>query len=198
LPAPTPPFVFLMVGNLIPRKGVLELFECLAAQLAAAERLHLELAGRADLEPAYAQACLELAATDKLRTIVRYLGPVPHARIGECYRRAAAFVSASKMETFGMALQEASAHGLPILAVDGGYTRQHFTPGENGLLFESAGALAQQLLVFAREPERMRALFADAQRLRVETDYTWARAAELFVRELRLALAAAQRVGRNA
>ena len=33
LPVPTPPFVFCMVGNLIPRKGFLELFECLPDQL---------------------------------------------------------------------------------------------------------------------------------------------------------------------
>jgi glycosyltransferase involved in cell wall biosynthesis len=196
--APQPPFVFLIAGNLIPRKGILELFECLATRLMAADRFHLELAGRADLAPEYAHACLALAQTAPLNAIVRYLGSVPYARMGDCYQRAAAFVSASRMETFGMALQEARAHGLPILALDAGYASQHFTHGESGLSFESADALAQQMLAFVREPARMRSMFENAQRLRVASDYTWAQAAELFLNVLPRALAAAQRSGRTA
>lgn len=185
IPSPAPPFVFSMVGNLIPRKGVLELFECLALHLNATDRLCLELAGRSDLDPRYARACLDVARGSQLRSIVHYLGPVPHDRIAECYRRAAGFVSASKMETFGMALQEASAFGLPILAVDAGYARHHFTPGENGLLFESVGALAQELLALTRDPARVHELFGNAQRLRLSSDYTWEKAAEIFSQELR-------------
>ena len=180
IPTPAPPFVFSMVGNLIPRKGFLELFECLALHLHQTDRFCLELAGRSDLDPTYARACLDVVQGSRLRSIVRYLGPVPHDRIAECYRRAAGFVSASKMETFGMALQEATAYGLPILAVDGGYARHHFTPADNGLLFESVGALAQALLALARDPARMRELFGNAQRLRRSSDYTWANAAEIF------------------
>jgi glycosyltransferase involved in cell wall biosynthesis len=184
IPSPAPPFVFSMVGNLIPRKGVLELFECLALHLNETDRFCLELAGRSDLDPRYARACLEVARCPNLRSIVRYLGPVPRDRIADCYRRAAAFVSTSKMETFGMALQEARAYGLPILAVDGGYARHHFTPGENGLLFESIGALAQALLALTRDPARMHELFRNAQRLRPSSDYVWATAAEVFSQAL--------------
>jgi glycosyltransferase involved in cell wall biosynthesis len=188
IPSPAPPFVFSMVGNLIPRKAVLQFFECLALHLNETDRFYLELAGRSDLDPSYARACLEVAQSSQLRSIVRYLGPVPHDRVAECYRRAAGFVSTSKMETFGMALQEARAYGLPILAVDGGYARHHFTPGENGLLFESVEALAQGLLTFTRNPASLHELFGNAQRLRPAGDYTWAKAAELFSHELRRCL----------
>jgi glycosyltransferase involved in cell wall biosynthesis len=177
-----------MVGNLIPRKGVLELFECLALRIHETDRFYLELAGRSDLDPRYARACLDVAQGSNLCSIVRYLGPVPPTHIAECYRRAAGFVSTSKMETFGIALQEARAYGLPILAVDGGYTRHHFTPGENGLLFESVGALAQGLLALTRDPARMHALFGNAQHLRLSNDYTWANAAEIFSQALRRCL----------
>jgi glycosyltransferase involved in cell wall biosynthesis len=186
LPIPAPPFVFSMVGNLIPRKGFLTLFENLASHLHETDQFFLELAGRSDLDPEYARACLAVSQGSKLREIVRYVGSVPYDRMAECYRRAAAFVSASKMETFGMALQEARAYGLPILAVDGGYASQHFTPGDNGLLFESVETLARELLVLARDPARMHALFRNAQRLRTSSDYTWAKAAELFSQQLSL------------
>jgi glycosyltransferase involved in cell wall biosynthesis len=193
LPIPVPPFVFSMVGNLIPRKGFLAFFEFLASHLHETDRFVLELAGRSDLDPEYARACLAVSEGSKLRSIVRYLGPVPSDRMAECYRRAAAFVSTSKMETFGMALQEASAYGLPILAVDGGHARRHFTPGDNGLLFESVETLAQELLVLARDSARMHALFRNAQRLRTSSDYTWAKAAELFSHQLGVWLEQVQR-----
>jgi glycosyltransferase involved in cell wall biosynthesis len=181
---PTAPFVFSMVGNLIPRKGFLVLFEYLASHLQENDQFFIEVAGRSDLDPEYARACLAVAQGSNLRSIVRYLGPVPYDQMAECYRRAAAFVSASKMETFGMALQEARAYGVPILAVDGGYARQHFTPGDNGLLFESVETLAQELLELARDPSRLHPLFRNAQRLRPSSDYTWAKAAELFLQQL--------------
>jgi glycosyltransferase involved in cell wall biosynthesis len=197
LPNPTPPFVFSMVCNLIPRKGVSELFEHLALLVHTTDRFHLEVAGRSDIEPKYAEACLEVAQSSTLRSIVRYLGPVPHEQIAECYRRAAAFVSTSKMETFGMALQEARAYGIPILAVDAGHARYQFTAGENGLLFESAAALAHELVALSRKPARMQTLFAGAQRLRASSDYTWTAAAEEFSQQLRRCHPAARGPERN-
>lgn len=179
LPSPAPPFVFAMVGNLIPRKGVLELLECLAREVAETDAFRLELAGRSDVDPAYAHACLALANSAKLQSKVRYLGPVPNERIAECYRRAAALVSASKMETFGMALQEARAFGLPILAVSGGYTREHLAHEGAGLLFESIPALARELLALTRESSRLQALFESARHARPASGYTWKKAAEI-------------------
>lgn len=194
LPSPAPPFVFSMVSNLIPRKGVLELLDALSSQLTAADAFQLELAGRADLAPEHAQACLARLQSEPLRSRGRFLGAVPYAHVGACYERAAAFVSASKMETFGMALQEARAFGLPILALDRGHAREHFTHGVNGVLVQSIPELAQQLLSLVREPARMQALFAAAQRSRDPSAYTWDVAAEQFLEQL----AAAQRCGRSA
>jgi glycosyltransferase involved in cell wall biosynthesis len=189
LATPTPPFGFLIAGNLIRRKGVLELFEKLADRVSELDSFCIELAGRSDIDPAYAAQCMKLAGAPQLRSRVSYLGPVPHDHMVDCYRRAAAFVSTSKMETFGMALQEAKTYGLPILAVDGGYARHHFTHGVDGLLFGSIEALAEELLALTRAPGRMQALFESAQRSRASSDYTWAKAAELFSAALRAYLA---------
>jgi glycosyltransferase involved in cell wall biosynthesis len=189
LATPAPPFVFLIVGNLIQRKGVSELFQSLAPRVSATDSFQIQLAGRSDLDPAYAAQCVQLASEPQLRSHVNYLGPVPYAGMVDCYRRATALVSTSKMETFGMALQEAKAYGLPILAVDGGYARHHFSHGVDGLLFESIEALAGELLTLTRAPARMQRLFENAQRTRASSDYTWAKAAELFSDALRARLA---------
>ena len=181
---PTPPFVFSMAGNLIPRKGYVEFFERLAQHMNATHQFQFEVAGRSDLDLRYAERCRQLVQGCELRARVRFVDAVPFERMRECYARAAAFVSASKMETFGMALQEARVHGLPILAVDGGYTRHHFSADANGLLFQSSDALARGVLALVREPARMLELVRSAQRMRAAHDYTWTDAAESFVQQL--------------
>jgi glycosyltransferase involved in cell wall biosynthesis len=102
----------------------------------------------------------------------------------EAYRRANLFISASRMETFGMALQEARAHGLPILALDAGHARHHFTDGEDGVLCDSLPALVAQLLALARDPARLRVLVARARASRPSSGYTWQVAAAHLLAEL--------------
>ncbi|HEY2404828.1 MAG TPA: glycosyltransferase family 4 protein [Polyangiaceae bacterium] len=179
------PFTFCLVSNLIPRKGIRELFEALDAQLDASDRFHLDLAGREDIDVDYARSCLEtVQGSQRLSSIVRYLGPVEHDRIAQVYRHASAFVSAATMETFGMAVQDARAFGLPILGLDGGYVRHHLSNGENGQLFASSAALASGMLELVRSPQRLRALFARSQQMRLKSDRSWAHAAESFLRQL--------------
>jgi glycosyltransferase involved in cell wall biosynthesis len=180
-----PPFTFAWVGNLIPRKSMLELLRALDTRIRDSDRFFIELAGRSDLDAEYARECLQLLRdSEQLRSVVRYLGAIPNDEVLELCRRAAAFVSAAKMETFGMAIQEARACGLPILALDGGYARHHFTAGETGLLFGSIEELADGLLALVRTPDRLRAWFDSAQRLRLDSDYTWERAAESLLEQL--------------
>src|SRR5581483_5661898 len=109
-----PPLRALAVGNLIPRKGLRELLRALASRPA---ELVLDLVGRADLDPAYAAECAALAARDRR---VRLVGPVAHGGMSAIYASHHVLVSAATMETYGMALAEARAHGLPILALDRG------------------------------------------------------------------------------
>ncbi|HET6146144.1 MAG TPA: glycosyltransferase family 4 protein [Polyangia bacterium] len=184
----------LMVGNLIPRKSVRELLRSLAGELRPGDRLSLEIVGRADLDPDYAAACARLAREQPaLRGRVILGGTVPHPRMHEPYRRANLMISASRMETFGMALQEARAHGLPVLALDAGHARHHFTDGHDGVLCDSLPALVGQLLALAREPARLRALLERARAPRAASGYTWGVAGVRLLAELeRLLLIADQ------
>lgn len=177
------PLWVLMVSNLIPRKGILPLLSALAALGDAP--YSLRLVGSTDLDPSYADACRRVATEAKsLSTRVSLVGPVPHEEIGRYYETSHLFVSSARMETFGMAMLDARVHGLPILALDGGYSRHHFTDGENGRLFFDAKELAQEVLELARSPARMEKLFAAAQRLRAGGDYTWSAAANRFLTAL--------------
>ncbi|HLV65471.1 MAG TPA: glycosyltransferase family 4 protein [Polyangiaceae bacterium] len=186
-----PPLVALLVGNLIPRKALHPFLRALDERLPAELELRLDVLGRLDLDPEYARACLDCVRTSvALARTVRLRGPVePHA-MDAAYAAAHLFVSASRMETFGMAVQEARAHGLPILAVRAGYVQHHFVEGETGLAFESVSALADALVELARDPRRMGAFFARAQERRSQLDTTWSGAATSLLAQLATARAA--------
>jgi glycosyltransferase involved in cell wall biosynthesis len=179
------PLGAVVVANLIERKGILELLDALAPRLVPTDRFSLQIVGRSDISPAYADRCRRAVEGSRpLGERVRFAGAVPHARIGDVYERADVLVSAARMETFGMALQEARAFGLPILALDGGHAHAHFTHGEDGLLFSSIEALADGFLQLARDDAEARRLFDRAQSLPPAPGDTWARAAQRLVEQL--------------
>jgi glycosyltransferase involved in cell wall biosynthesis len=159
-----PPLVAALIGNLIPRKGVFELLGELAPRLTPADAFELSLVGRADHDPEYARSCRELVdQSPSLQRVVRFAGAVPPREMPRVYGRAALIVSASLMETFGIALQEARAYGIPILTLDRGNAREHVVPGETGWLSGSTAELCERLLYLSRNPEILRAAFARAQ-----------------------------------
>ena len=100
------------------------------------------------------------------------------------YDEAHLLVSASGMETFGMAIHEARAHGLPIVALDAGHARDHFVHGENGVLCSSATELATTLVELAHDDNRMAALFSRARATNIPVGYSWPDAARRFLDEL--------------
>jgi glycosyltransferase involved in cell wall biosynthesis len=178
------PLRAVVVGNLIPRKGVLPLLEALAAR-PAPSRYSLRVVGRGDMDPAYAEACRRTAAASpSLREAVRLEDPLPYERMSEVYDASHLLVSAALVETFGMAIHEARARGLPVLAFDGGYARHHFTHGADGFSCSSHEELARTLVELAEDEHRMARLFERARATR-PASYSWREAAERFVAELR-------------
>jgi glycosyltransferase involved in cell wall biosynthesis len=180
-----PPLRAVMVGNLIRRKAILEFLSELGSRASHADAFAIDILGRLDMDTVYVAACGDLVArSDKLRRSVQIEGAVPYDRIDQWYRTSHLLVSAAKMETFGMALAEARAHGLPILALDRGHVRNHFTDGENGMLADSIAVLAEQFIGLVRDPPRMSELFSRAQAFKAGGDYNWKAAAARFRNEM--------------
>ncbi len=180
-----PPLSALLVANLIERKGVLDFLQALASRVEANDRFSIDIVGRDDLDPDLARKCRDVARdSPALSERVRFAGAVPRAKVDDFYRSAHLFVSSAKMETFGMALQEARAWGLPILAFDGGHARTHFTDGDNGLLFSSIESLAASFLDLARDDDAMHRLFERSQALASKSNGTWELAAKRLLEQL--------------
>lgn len=173
-PFPAPPWGMraIMVGNVVAGKGVLPFLEALDAGMIASDRFSLHIVGRTDMEPDYADACRR-AIAGRLAGKAQMHGEVPYETISAFYMASTVLVSASRMESFGMALQEARAWGLPILACDAGNVRNHFEHGENGYLYGSIPELAAGFLALVRDKERMERLYARAKAMRLDSGYTW-------------------------
>jgi glycosyltransferase involved in cell wall biosynthesis len=171
--APSSTLQALVVGNLIPRKAVLEWLSALLPALCASDDFTLALIGRTDLDPAYAAACQSFVAShSELARRVHFQGEVPPSEMAESYAGASLLVSASRMETFGIALQEARALGVPILALDRGNAREHVQHGVNGILVPSLDELAASFLDLVRTPLRLQAL-SDGARASTSSGETW-------------------------
>ena len=175
----------LMVSSLTRVKGVLEFLDALGNLAATQDRVPITIVGRDDLDPAYAEQCRRLAASHPiLSRDVHLLGPVGLDQMSNLYASHSVFISASKFETFGMALNDADIVGLPILAVDGGAVSQHVRHGVNGYLFSSVDRLAETTVELAREPSALRILVARATAARPQTQYTWEDAARSLLSQI--------------
>jgi len=85
-------------------------------------------------------------------------------------RGADLFVLPSRYESFGLAVLEAMAYGLPVVTSDGGSLPELVVHEEHGILFESGngGDLEAKVRWALRHPEEMRRLAANAQQRAAE------------------------------
>jgi glycosyltransferase involved in cell wall biosynthesis len=165
-PAPTPrpvaaPPRLLLVGNLSPLKGVAELLAALAVRTGAAERYLLRVVG-AGRDPAYAARCAALAAAPPLAGRIELAGPLPHDALAAEYHAADLVVSAAPIETYGLALAEARASGVPLAVLDAGHAAAHVTAA-SGIVAPSLAALAAAVVALVGAPDRLAALAVAAR-----------------------------------
>jgi glycosyltransferase involved in cell wall biosynthesis len=116
--------------------------------------------------PAHTETAAALAL---LGDRVRYAGALDEAAIAVRLTEADIFVWPAINEAFGMALLEAQASGLPVVAGNSGGVGDIIADGETGLLAPpgDAGAFAAAMRSLLIDPER-RAQFGAAARTRVE------------------------------
>jgi glycosyltransferase involved in cell wall biosynthesis len=108
---------------------------------------------------------------------VLFLENLPHPQMGKYLEQAKAFCLPSRAEPFGIAILEAGAYRLPVVASRVGGIPEIIIDGETGLLVEpdDAGALAAALQRVLSDAELARKL---GERLygHVVDDFSWKRA----------------------
>ena len=103
------------VGSLIPRKSFDDLFRALAG---VGDDWRLRVAGSFDHAPDHAQMLVQLIADLGLRDRITLEGALPADEIAALYASADVFVTSSHFEGYGMAIAEAIARGLPVIAAN--------------------------------------------------------------------------------
>jgi glycosyltransferase involved in cell wall biosynthesis len=158
----------LSVSRLIARKGL----DTLIAALAGSGRpdLSLDLVGDG---PVRASLC-QLAASFGVADRVRFHGFLDQSGLARLYAQADIFVLPSVAESCSMALLEAMAAGLPLIATKVGGTIELVEDGYNGLMVgaRSVDDLCAALRTLARDPA-LRERFAAANRRLVRERFSW-------------------------
>jgi len=172
----------LSVATVTPRKGHLLLLDALTTL--ADRPWRLRAIGSLTRDPATAAALRYEIGRRGLKARFALEGEWPPERLGEAYAEAHGFVLASYHEGYGMALAEALAHGLPVIATTAGAIPDT-VPASAALLVSpgDAAALARALARFLDEP-KLRAALAAGARAAATRLPDWASAVQGWARAL--------------
>ncbi|HEY6080008.1 MAG TPA: glycosyltransferase family 4 protein [Polyangiaceae bacterium] len=150
------PVRLLFIGNLLPRKGVLELLQAFAELPSDAQ---LVLVG-AEQDAGYAAQLLGAAAQPAVAGRVLFLGALGAAGVAEELARADALVLPSRLEGYGMVLSEALWAGVPVIAARVGAAERLVELTRAGITYDpdQPGALTASLRAFVQDSAQRSAL----------------------------------------
>ncbi|MGH7570124.1 MAG: glycosyltransferase family 4 protein [Gemmatimonadales bacterium] len=168
----------LTVARLEPYKGVDTVIKAIARLRADGLEVNYLVVGAGKKRDAFKQ----LADTLGVGDAVRFTGTVPDQDLPALYNAAAVYLGvsrradAARVEGFGVALAEASACGLPVIAGRSGGLAEAVQDGETGLVVdpddpEAVAAALRRMLTDQLLARR----FGQAGRKAVETNYNWDR-----------------------
>lgn len=165
----------LAVSRLIARKGLDTLIRALGRS--RSEDLSLDIAG----DGPYGAALRQLATACGVADRVRFHGFVGRTGLAALHARADIFVLTSNAESCSVALLEAMAAGLPIVATKAGGNAELVQHGSNGLLIEPGNVdeLGGALRTLARD-RAQRQRFAAANCRLAQERFSWRRVAQRY------------------
>ena len=133
----------------------------------------LTCAGSLSRDPVTAQRVRETVARLRLEDRVSLVGELDGEALDACYGQADVFVLATQQETYGMAVAEAVAHGLPVVATMTGAIPE-LVGNDAGILVPVGDpeALAESLARVLSDAD-LRVRLAEGARLRRNQLPTW-------------------------
>jgi len=174
----------LSVARLTRHKGIDTALRSIAQLRGRYPDLRYAVVGEGDDQPTLEAEARELGVADR----VRFLTGVPDRDLPALYNCAEIYLGVSRLlehrvEGFGIALCEASACGIPVVAGRSGGMPEAVRDGETGILVdaESAEAVAAALERLLSDPA-LRGRMGAAGRRAVESHYNWDRVTADLVR----------------
>ena len=169
-------FAFLVVGQLIERKGIHRLFE--AAKLLLDRGLDdfiIQIAGTGEM----AAALRRQVADSQMDKVVRWLGFVSYEKLGGYYQASDALILPSLEDTWGMVVLEAMSLGKPVLCSKHAGAKEMVQDGVNGFVFDpnDPPELADRMELLMRVPGLSKRMGEKSKE--IISPYTTRRAAEV-------------------
>lgn len=172
------PIIIGTVKMLAPKYGIDTLIDSVALLIDDLEVDRPQVAGRIRLrlvgDGPQAGELKARARQRGIEDIVEFPGRVPHEKVPDMLRQLSVYVALSRMESFGVAVIEASACGLPVVVSDAGGLPEVVLAGKTGLVVprETPAAAAAALRQLVLDPE-LRRNMGKAGREHVVSRYEW-------------------------
>jgi glycosyltransferase involved in cell wall biosynthesis len=147
----------IVVAHLVVGKGVDRLLSALATSVAADDPLTLEVVGSTSADAAYAEGCRVFATAPSLRERVTLTGELRPNEVNERIAASNLLLSASSMESFGMAIAEARTLGVPVVARSGGNVERLIDAASGGELVADAASVAARCVALSQNPSELAA-----------------------------------------
>ncbi|MBD1847791.1 glycosyltransferase family 4 protein [Cyanobacteria bacterium FACHB-63] len=147
--------IFLFVGHLVPRKGLLLLLQaCQQLNKQGCQDYTLWIVGDGEERKA---AEMFIQAND-LQEQVKLLGKLDYNCLGSYFQAADAFVLPTLEDTWGMVVLEALLFGTPVLCSQWAGAAELITNGENGYVFDPyhPEQLAELMSYFVKNSEQIK------------------------------------------
>jgi len=141
-----------------------------ASDPALASKLRLLIVGRGTHREQIEALVRDLGLAD----VTEMPGLIPHSEVPNYLNRLDVYVTASRSESFGVAVLEASACGIPVVVTDVGGLPEVVEDGKTGIIVppEDPAAVADAVEALVRNPER-RLQMGQAGREMVARRYSW-------------------------
>ncbi len=164
-----PTLQLLSIGRLVLRKGFHGIIEALGELKREGAPLHLSIVGYGRAEEEIRRTLEEHGVTD----MVSFIGRVEHARLKEHYLASDAYLFYGDREGSSLAMIEAAAYGLPVIASDHPGNRTYIDHGKSGFLVphRDSKALCRAIRHMVEHREELPKM-GDASRTIAE-QYSW-------------------------
>lgn len=176
----------LSIGRLVFRKGFQDIIQALDLVKKERSDFQLDIVGYGRDEAAIRAALAASTVGDR----VNLIGRVEYERLSDYYLAADSYLFYGRREGSSLAMIDAAAYGLPIIASDHPGNRTFIRQRENGFLVEHGNhrALADAVLELLNHRERLPELGRKSRMIAEE--YSWSRIASRYEEFFRATLAA--------
>jgi glycosyltransferase involved in cell wall biosynthesis len=141
--------IVLFLSRLFREKGVFDLIESIPEVIGEFEKVYFVFAGDGPDKPGMEEACKR----KEIDKVVRFTGNLQEEDVRKAFSCADIFVLPSYTEGMPMAILQALAAGLPVIATPVGAIPDFIKDGINGFLVQphSPGQLAEKLMLLLRD-----------------------------------------------